>query len=213
MMSKRDDILTELCQQAMQGTATVLSQSPKDDGLYTLENASGIFTARQAASCLLVPEAGDCVWFCGDLNQGLYVTAVLQQNSDEDRRVCLPPGSSIEAAQGALTVRVDHLHFASRKLAVQTEEAVFSAKKLTGVGQEAVWSFSTIRVISELLESFTDRLVQFARWSQRTVDGLDQVRSRQIDHRAEQTMQLSAQHFIADASKLVKMDSEQIHLG
>lgn len=212
-MSTRDDLLIELCEQPVQGTGTVLSHSPKD-GLYTIESAKGVLTVRRAASCLLAPEVGDRVWFCGDLTQGLYATAVLEQGNDQPRRVCLPAGSSIEAEQGgALTLRADHLHFAATELAVQTEEAILSTKKLTGVGQEAVWSFSKIKVISELLESFADRVIQFARWSQRTVEGLDQLRSRQIDHRAEQTMQLSAQHLIADAKKLVKIDGDQIHFG
>jgi len=63
------------------------------------------------------------------------------------------------------------------------------------------------------VESFAERLVQFSRWSQRMVDGPDQVRSRQIDWRAEQAMQLQAQVLIANADKLFKADAEQIHLG
>ena len=45
------------------------------------------------------------------------------------------------------------------------------------------------------------------------VDGPDQVRARQMDYRAEQTMQLQAQVMIANADKLFKADSDQIHLG
>jgi len=211
-MSVRDDPLIQICKQPVQGTGTVVSYS-RAEGLYTVKSASGLFPARRAASCLLEPEVGDRIWYCGDLTEGLYATAVLVRGGGEHRRIFLPPGSSIEAEQGSLTLRADTLHLAATELAIQADEAVLSARKLTGAGQEAVWSFSRIKVISELLESFADRLIQFARWSQRIVDGLDQVRSRQIDHRAEQTMQLSAQNFITDASNLVKIDGDQIHLG
>ncbi|MCL2345479.1 MAG: DUF3540 domain-containing protein [Desulfobulbus sp.] len=211
-MSTRDDPLLQICEQPVQGTGIVVSQS-RADGLYTVESGRGVFALRRAASCLLAPEVGDRIWFCGDLTGGLYATAVLERGSDANSRVCLPAGSRIEVEQGALILRADTLRLESRTLAAHTGEAVLAAKKLTGVGQEAVLSFTKIKVIGELLESFAERLIQFARWSQRTVDGPDQVRSRQIDYRAEQTMQLSAQNFIADASNLVKMDGEQIHLG
>ena len=45
------------------------------------------------------------------------------------------------------------------------------------------------------------------------VDGLDQVRSTHIDYRADQTLQLQAENLIANATNLVKVDGEQIHLG
>lgn len=211
-MGTRDDLLVQFCEQPAQSSGTVLSYS-REQELYTVENACGVFTVRRAASCLLVPEVGDRVWFCGDPAQGFYATAVLEQGDAEQRRVRLPAGSSIEVEQGALTLRADKLHLAATGLSIQAGEAVLAVAKIIGVGCEAVWSFSRIKVISELLESFADRLIQFARWSQRTVDGLDQVRSRQIDYRAEQTMQLSAQNLIADAGNLVKIDGEQIHFG
>jgi hypothetical protein len=178
----------------VQGVGVVLS---REGDRYLVQGAQGAFSARRAASCLLAPETGDRVWFCGDLSQGLYLSAVLERGQTPAR----------------ISLRADELELAAAKTTLQTDEAVLSARKVTGVGREATWSFASIKVVSDLFESFADRLLQFARWSQRSVDGLDQVRARQIDHRAEQSMQLSAQNLIADASQLVKIDGEQIHLG
>ena len=111
-------------------------------------------------------------------------------------------------------MRADSLRLhGDKQLSVQADAAVLSVQKVTGVGREAVWSFGRIKVIGDLLESFADRVVQFARWSQRTVDGIDQVRSQHIDYRAEHTLQLQAENLVADAANLVKVDGDQIHLG
>ena len=50
-------------------------------------------------------------------------------------------------------------------------------------------------------------------YCQRVVDGPDQVRSQHIDWRADRTLQLQAEHLVANGSRLVKADGEQIHLG
>jgi len=211
-MSTRDDPLMQLCALPMQGVATVLSLA-QEEGWCTVETPQGALKVRRAVSCFLAPQAGDRVWLSGDLAQGLYVTAILERSGSGPQRVCLPPDSSIEVERGSLTLRADGLRLAAGQLSVQADDAALCVKKLTGVGREAVWSFGSIKVISDLLESFADRLIQFSRWSQRTVDGMDQVRSRQIDWRADQTMQLAAENLIADAGNLVKVDGEQIHLG
>ena len=96
---------------------------------------------------------------------------------------------------------------------MQADSAALCVGAVTAVGREAAWSFGRVRIVSDLIESFADRLLQFARWSQRTVEGIDQVRSGQIDYRAEQLMQLQAQNLVANASNLAKVDGDQIHLG
>ena len=213
-MSTRDDPLMQLCTEPVQGRATVLAVAHTGPVcMCTVRTRQGDLTARQAASCLLVPRTGDQVWLAGDLEQGIYVTAILERHELVAEQIRLPAGSSIEATSGALTLRADSLHLAGAQLTVQVDAAALCAQKVTGVGREVVWSFGRIKVISELLESFADRLVQFSRWSQRTVDGLDQVRSTHIDYRAEQTLQLQAENLIANASNLVKVDGGQIHLG
>lgn len=211
-MSTRDDPLVQLCRQPMQATGTVVAAT-NEAGLYSVNTAQGPLGARRAASCLLEPQAGDRVWVAGDLEMGVYITAILEREAGVPVHLCLPPGSSLGTTSGVLSLQADSLRLVSRQLSVQAESAALCAQTLVGVGTEATWSFGRVKLICDLLESFADRFLQFSRWSQRTVDGMDQVRSKQIDYRADQTMQLQAENFIADASNLVKVDGEQIHLG
>lgn len=211
-MSKRDDPLMQLCGQPMQATGTV-EVLVGEAGLYNVRTAQGNFSARRAASCLLDPQAGDRVWMAGDLEEGLYITAILARDAGAPVHLRLPPGSSLGSTAGSLSLRADNLELVGRTLSVQAESAALCAQTVTGVGREATWSFGRVKLICNVLESFADRVVQFSRWSQRTIDGPDQVRSKQIDYCADETMQLQAGNFMADASNLVKLDGEQIHLG
>lgn len=211
-MSTREDAVMQLCTAALQGIGTVRA-SMVDGRLYEVETAHGRLSARQAVSCLLVPQPGDRVWLSGDIDQGIYVLAVLERDNSAPAQLQVPVDTTIAAARGTLTLQAATLKLTGAQVAVQADSAVLSAQKVCGVGHEASWSFSRIKVMADLFESFADRVVQFARWSQRTVEGMDQLRSRQIDYRAEQTLQLQAETLVANASKLAKVDGEQIHFG
>lgn len=211
-MSKRDESLMELCVLPVHRSGKV-NAIGHVQGVWTVSTEQGELTAKKAASCLLTPQADDHVWLSGDMEIGIFITAILERSSEVAQKIVLPTGSSIEVSDGALMLRADSLQFFSKLLTVQTDTAAICAQKVTGVGREATWSFGSIKVMSDLLETFADKLIQFSRWSQRTVDGIDQVRSRQIDYRADQLMQLQAENLIANATNLVKVDGEQIHLG
>ena len=163
-----------------------------------------------------MPQGGDTVWLAGDLSHGLYVTAVLERDPQcaaEAGRVMLPADAQVESANGRMTLQADHLRLDGHELAVQARSAAVAVDKITGVGREVTWSFQRVKLIADAVETFADRLLQFAGWSQRTVAGVDQVRARHIDYRAEEMMQLQAQNLVANAENLVKLDGEQIHMG
>jgi len=213
-MSQRDETLMQMCVQPLMGPGTVTAIDAAS-GLCVVQTRHGEFTARRAASCLLAPESGDRVWLTGDLSEGLYVTAVLERAASEAPvRIGLPAGSRIEAEQGALYLEAEQLRLHGRaQFALQADSATLCTRQFSAVGGEITASFGRIKLLGDLLESFVDRVVQFARWSQRTVAGIDQVRAAQIDYRAEQTLQLQAHDLVANATQLLKVDGEQIHMG
>jgi len=182
-------------------------------GRYTLDDGRAPCEAVRAASCLVLPAVGDTVACAAGGEGPVWVIAVLRRADDAPLTVSLPPGTTIDSAGGALVLQADAIHLRARALGVEGEQAHLNVEQVSGVGRKASWSYGAVKLTAELVESFAERLVQFSRWSQRMVDGPDQVRSRQIDWRAEQAMQLQAQVLIANADKLFKADAEQIHLG
>ncbi|RZL65868.1 MAG: DUF3540 domain-containing protein [Variovorax sp.] len=213
-MSHRDDPLIQMCAMPVpvQGVARVLEASP-DGEHFRIEAPQGALSARRAASCLLLPEVGDRVWFTGDLAQGLYLSVVLERQESAPARTRLPAGGRLESADGQLQLCAGRLALDADTLVLRAGEAAASLGTVSVTGREASWAFGRIKLIADQFESFCDRVQQFARWSQRSVDGLDQVHSRHIDYRAEQTLQLQGQNVVVNATHLMKVDGEQIHMG
>jgi len=180
---------------------------------YRLQTGNHIHQAMRATSCLVQPQVGDLVAFVEGGQDASYVTAVLERPGGAPLILKLPPGTVLQCEAGPLELRADMLALRARALSVEGEQAHLNVEQIVGVGRRASWSFGAVKFTAELVESFTERVLQFSRWSQRMVDGPDQVRARQMDYRAEQTMQLQAQTMIANAEKLFKADSEQIHIG
>ena len=204
---------TRVAGRPAQGTARVVRMDA-DDAHLLLHAGDGLKRAVCAASCMLVPQPGDTVaWLAAGEEGACYVIAVLERDEGVASTVSLPPDAVIKSKAGKLELQAESLTLRSRELSVEAERACLSADQVVGVGTRASWSFGVLRVTAELVETFAERLLQFSRWSKRLVDGPDQVRSRQIDWRAEHSMQLQSQVIIADAEKLLKADGDQIHLG
>ncbi len=193
------------------GTA-IITEADVASGHCTVTTSSRALRAVRAPSCLVQPRSGDTVTYV-EAGETTYITSVLKRQDDAPLTLDLPPGTVIHCDGGTLELRADVLALRSRALSVEGEQAHLSVDQVVGVGQRASWSFGAVKFTAELLESFAERVLQFSRWSQRMIDGPDQVRSRQMDYRAEQVMQLQAQTMIATADKLFKADSDQIHLG
>ncbi len=194
------------------GTAVVV-RCDEEQGCYALDEGHGVRHAARAVSCLVRPAVGDTVSWVAAGDGAVYLTAVLRREGSGPLRVSLPAGTVIESADGTLELRADVLALHSRALSIQGEQAHVSVEQIHAVGARVSGSFGVVKLTAELMESFAERVWQFSRWSQRVIDGPDQLRSRQMDYRAEQTLQLQAQAVIVNADKLLKADSDQIHLG
>ncbi|CAM5790860.1 DUF3540 domain-containing protein [Ottowia pentelensis] len=212
MESKDEVALEQPRSDAIPGTALVVQTDITNDR-YMLRAGNHLRLAARARSCLVQPRVGDVVG-CMEMDEGgFYITAVLDRPGGEPLTLQLPPGTVIQCEAGALELRADTLALHARALSVQGDQAHLSVEQVVGVGQRASWSFGVLKLTAELVESFAERLLQFSRWSQRVVDGPDQVRARQMDYRADQIMQLQAQTLIANADTLFKADGQQIHIG
>jgi hypothetical protein len=176
-----------------------------DDGNATVDLESGACGARRAASCLLAPGIGDTVMVAGPGRSALYVIAVLERAGDGPCRLVFGADAEI-STHGKLTVSSD-------ELVVRAVRATTLIDQLSSFGREVTASVRRIKLVGNVLESFFDRVTQFAGQSARVVEGVDQVRSTTIDYRAAQSLSLQGSEVIAVAKTLVKVDGGQIHIG
>ena len=201
----------------VQGMATVTDVVQAPTPTILLDVIEG--PARRAASCLLAPKAGDRVWF---VRQGdaCFVTAVLECAAEGPTCLDLPGDVTVRAA-GTLglagrSVCVD----AEQSVRVETAEVDVRAKRAHAVvGELAVFARTMVSQIASStwlgtrLEQVVDHFVSHARSSSRTVDGVDQLHAGTLDHRADGSATLAADHTFLQGRTIVKADGGQIHIG
>lgn len=212
MDSPPADVLTRLAPPALHHCGTVLSI---DDGYYIVGGEWGSLAVKRALSCQLLPAPGDRVLVSGSLPDEAYLIAVLERHGTTplcttlgegvSLRVDGPGRLSVHAAQ-SLSLNADEIGIVGRTGRVLLAE-------IQACARQAVFSLQATRLIGDIFESSLGRLSQFLGSSQRTVQGLDQTRSGDIDCRADHTIQLQGQQVFATAEKLVRLDGDQIHIG
>lgn len=197
----------------------VLGSGPEG---YAVKTALGMYGTRRAASCLLEPELGDTVLVSGESAACVYIIAVLERAGDGPARIAFAGDTTLTVSGGSMSLSADNgvnlsaggrLAMSSADLLLNCGIATTTIGRLTAIGKEMSASIGNIRLIGNALESFVERLTQFARQSTRTVEGLDQVRSGTVDYRADQNMSLRGTNVLTNAKELVKVEAQQIHLG
>jgi hypothetical protein len=212
MESTPTDYLTRLAPLAVHQCGTVLAT---DDTGYIVGGEWGRLEARRSASCQLMPELGDLVLISGSQPDQVFLIAVLERRGPAPLRTQLGEGMalSVEAA-GTLTISATRaLNLKADDVGVIGRRAHLLVSKFKASTREAVLSLQSARLIGDVVETSLGRLSQLLGSSQRTVQGLDQTRSGDIDYRAEQTVSMHGQHLFANADKLVRIDGEQVHIG
>jgi len=175
-----------------------------DERELVVRTARGERRARRAASCLVAPAAGDEVaLLTGDGRA--FVIAVLERANEGPVELAVEGDLSIKAG-GALS-------FVSKAFNLRAVEGSVALSKLTVLATSVLAHSDSVRFAAKALESFCDHVAQTAKVWQRTVDELDQLRTRHADYRAEKEMCIRAENYIVGAKNLVKLDGEQVHLG
>lgn len=174
---------------------------------FVVRTEGGDYRARQAASCLLVPELSDRVLVCVG-PRDCFILAILERRAAARARLEFAGDLEICVRQGSFRVNAQH----GLSLAASQEVSV-AAKGVRICAGEANVVLRRIRIFADSCESIVTRLLQRLRISQRVVEELDQVRAGQIDIVAEQELRLRSQNTLVQAAALVKVDGGQIHLG
>lgn len=204
---------------AMQRVATVRAVDRGDISVVFEDGEVG--TARRAVSCLVAPAPGDLVLLALS-PRGVHLLAVLERDADAGLRIDAEGDLEIRSARGRVSLRgragVDVLspsevRVAAPEVAVEAGRGRVVAEALAVCGATLDACFATTRAALDAVDLSALRIATRTRWNFRHVEESDHLRAGRIDHAAQTTLCLRAEHAVVHAESLVKMDGQQIHLG
>jgi hypothetical protein len=175
--------------------------------------------ARRAASCLLCPKPGDRVLL--GLVPEAYVLAVLDRDESSPSElgffgdVSLVAGGelALRGQEGVTVTSANRISLLSRLLDIKAADGRLAVERLTAVAKAAQAHFEKLGLVAQACDLVADRIGTRAKRIYRFVEELDQLRTRHLDYRAQDTAQLRATHTAVTAKQVVKIDGEQVHVG
>ncbi|MFT3735427.1 MAG: DUF3540 domain-containing protein [Rhodocyclaceae bacterium] len=212
MDSAKLDHLTRIAPTAVHVCCELLSITGED---YLVGADWGQLNARRAASCQLLPAVGDKLLVSGTLPDQVYIIAVLERASSTPLETRLGEGVTLSVATaGELKLVAERqLQLHSEEVLLKGTQAQLIFSRVKAIAGEAVLGLRQGRLFGDLFETSLSRLSQLLGNSQRTVQGLDQVRSANIDYQADETVHIHGRNVLTDAEKLIRVDGEQVHIG
>ena len=168
----------------------------------------GVFCTRRAVSCLVEPMAGDTVLITGDPDNQLFVIAVLQRADTSSIRISVEGDLTVGVSKGRFSVAAGH----GIDLVSAGEMTMISSELTVNASKGNIF-FDQLFYLGRFFDAVLERISHKVKRSYRIVEEIDQVRSNVIDYRAAKNMSLRGQNTLVTAKDLVKIDSDQIHLG
>lgn len=208
---------------------------------FVVQTERGDLRARRAVSCLVEPLLHDYVLVGGQTRAGgtradasrigpfaagararaAYVLAVLERESPNAQLVCdgdldvrLNNGKlRVAATEGMDVVTAKEVNMMASEVGIHTSRAKLFAAEILAIGSEVVGELANVKLKGTFLDKVFERVSERVQRSFRRVDEIDQLKAKQMDYLAEETLCLRSENMVAVAKELVKVDGEQIHFG
>ena len=184
----------------------------------TLEDGGDVI-ARKAASCLLLPAAGDRVLLT--LSPEPFVLAVLERDESQEAVLSVASDTRLRV-DGKLTLQSPEqvsvrsgglFGLVAQSVKVHSNSTEIASRILTAVAKSATAKVESAGLVAQQLNIVAERITEKAARVFRTVTEFDQLRARHFDHRADGNARISADSTVITARQVVKMDGEQVHIG
>lgn len=199
-------------------TGRVLS---KEKGSWVVEMDGSETLCRQAVSCLVLPAIDDKALIALTGTEA-WILAILERS--QGRSVELDVGrdmsvgsedSSLTLSSGKdLTMHCDgDMRLSARTTRLESGKVDVVSPVFGFLGDALEATFQKVSFIAQGLDSCFGSVRTRMRSSFREIEGVDQVRSKEIDYRADRNMTLRAENFFGKAKRLLRMDGKQIHMG
>ena len=201
MLSETTDLETR--QRTLFRTGTVLSVS--GDAL-VLEADGELLSARRAPGCQPDPREEDTVLFLEVDGRGPVVTTVLLSGPDDSPRTMTFPGGVRLRSDGEIGMEAPRFRgvfsdfsLSARTLSLAGDLLSLAGKKITQAGQT--------------LERVAEWIFDRARGSVREIEGLDRQIAGAVQIESDSVVSVASRSTLLTSSELVKIDSDQVHLG
>ena len=185
-------------------TIAEIVEVAEDEEGFTVKFDGVQYAAEKAASCLLAPHVGDTVLISGPNSASLYIIAIIKQAAPEQSEL---------AVKGRLSIRSEAISLQSKELQVKADTAQCVIDSADYVGKELRSTISISRIVGKVYEVIADRLSQMSRHSVKITEQVDQTRAGTIDYQADDSARIHSKYTMVTGKELVKVDSDQIHMG
>jgi hypothetical protein len=177
--------------------------------------------AQRAASCLLLPEAGDSVACLGDEAGRCWLVAVLERAANETATAGEPraparlriDGDLQMEVRGDWKVQAAQISVKSAGAELRTGDARIGFDTLRSVGRVLQVTVQQTRWVGQELVAVVDRWMQHAKTTHRHTEGMEQASAGHMELAAQGVLHVKAPHVLTEGSDLVKTRGSQIHFG
>lgn len=186
---------------------------------FIVQTDEGDVRATRAVSCLVEPMQHDFV-LVGAMQRAAYVLAILERESTTvdlatpgDMNLKVGETFRVIAQQGVDLVTPESVSITSKEVGVHTSRAKVFAGEILAIGSEVIGELTNVKLKGTFFDKVYERVSERVQRSFRRVEEIDQLKAKQIDYVADETMCLRSDNMVATAKELVKVDGEQIHFG
>ncbi|MBK8938885.1 MAG: DUF3540 domain-containing protein [Polyangiaceae bacterium] len=210
------NVAAKLEEEVFQAMGTVVRV---EGATFVVRTERGDLRCRRAVSCLVEPTMHDYV-LAGGQSKSTYILAVLERESPDAKLTCegdltLKVGNKLQMVAGDSVdlVTPKHLNLTASEVGIHASRAKVYAQEILAIGSNIVGELANVKLRGTFLDKVYERVTERVQRSFRRVEEIDQLKAKQMDYLAEETLCLRSENMVATASELVKVDGEQIHFG
>lgn len=199
----------------VQLAAAVVHRVEDDEaGRATFVIVEGEPRAQRAASCIVMPMAGDVVLIATRTGRPPLIIAVLTRASNEAATISVPEAAGLQvAAEQIALVAQSSITATASKVDLEAEEGRFQIAKTHFLGDAALLVLNTMETLCTNLHSYAQRLVVKAGYALRVIDEVDSSVASTVLVQARQTYSLQSTQTLISSTHDTRIDGERISMG
>ncbi len=174
---------------------------------------------KRAFSCLVEPAPDDYV-LVGGRDASAWILSILERESKNaqlsvEGDLDLRAGAKVRvvAQEGVDVVTAKDINMMGNEIGLQASRAKVFASEILAIGSEVIGELANVKLRGTFFDKVFERVSERVQRSFRRVEEIDQLKAKQMDYVADETLSLRSENMVATAQELVKVDGEQIHFG